>query len=109
MVTFPGGRYAVISQTLAGWEHHQTVKITGTSGALWARWSGAIDRTFEPTFSLQLLNDDRPVDVPIASPSGEVYELVEQLEMIVGAIRGQRTLACTGEDGRWSVRCAKRA
>ena len=27
---FPRGRYAVISQTLAGWEHHQVVKLTGT-------------------------------------------------------------------------------
>src|SRR4051794_32470120 len=30
IVSFDAGRYAVINQTLAGWEHHQTVKITGT-------------------------------------------------------------------------------
>src|SRR5438067_608897 len=49
VVRFPGGRYAVVSQTLAAWEHHQTAKITGTGGAVWASWSGAMDRTFEPT------------------------------------------------------------
>ena len=35
-VTFPGGRYAVISQTLAAFEHHQVVKLTGSHGALWS-------------------------------------------------------------------------
>lgn len=54
MVTFPGGRYAVISQTLAAWEHHQVAKLTGTEGALWAAWSGAMDRTFQPSFSLKV-------------------------------------------------------
>ena len=51
VLKFPGGRYAVVSQTLAGWEHHQTVKLTGSTGALWASWSGPLDRTFQPTFS----------------------------------------------------------
>src|SRR5262245_59973104 len=45
VVNFPGGRYAVISQTLGGWEPHQAAKLTGTEGALWASWSGATDRT----------------------------------------------------------------
>ena len=30
LLRFPRGRYAVVVQTLAGWEHHQVVKITGT-------------------------------------------------------------------------------
>lgn len=36
IVHFTGGAYAVISQTLSAFEHHQTVKVTGTKGALWA-------------------------------------------------------------------------
>lgn len=103
LVTFPNGRYVVITQTLAGWEHHQTAKITGTSGALWARWSGAMDRTFEPTFGLQLREDDRVIDVPIEKKSGEVYELVDEIDAFARAIRSGASPACTGEDGRWSV------
>jgi myo-inositol 2-dehydrogenase/D-chiro-inositol 1-dehydrogenase len=103
ILSFVGGAYAVISQTLAGWEHHQTVKMTGTEGALVARWSGAMDRTFEPTFSLQLLEGDRVTDLPIAKPSGEVYELVDEVEAFVKAIRYGTPVACTGEDGQWSV------
>lgn len=78
-VLFPHGRYAVISQTLAGWEHHQTVKLTGSEGAIWARWSGAMDRTFDPTFRLQVAAGDQVEDVPIDVPSGEVYELVDEV------------------------------
>src|SRR5205807_2445081 len=58
-VNFPGGRFAVIAQTLAGFEHHQVVKLTGTKGALWASWSGAVDRTFHPTFSLKHFDGQR--------------------------------------------------
>lgn len=103
MLTFPGGRYAVVTQTLAGWEHHQVAKITGSEGALWARWSGAMDRTFEPTFGLQRLDGERVVDVPIERKSGEVYELVDEIAAFAGAIRDGSSPACTGEDGRWSV------
>ena len=103
IVRFPRGGYAVISQTLAAWEHHQVVKLTGTEGALVARWSGAMDRTFSPTFHLQILAGDRVEDVPIEKPSGEVYELVDEIDAFVQAVGGSSPLACTGEDGRWSV------
>ena len=53
ILNFPGGRYAVISQTLGAFEHHQVAKLTGSRGALWASWSGAQDRTFHPTFHLK--------------------------------------------------------
>ena len=103
IVNFPGGPYAVISQTLAGWEHHQTAKLTGTAGAMWASWSGAMDRTFEPTFYLKLQRGDTLSDVPIDKPSGEVYELVDEVAAVVRAVRDGTPVPCTGEDGLWSV------
>ena len=110
IVNFPGARYAVISQTLGGWEHHQTAKVTGSDGALWASWSGAMDRTFEPTFSLRLSTRDRLSDVPIETPSGEVYELVDEVGAVVRAVRDGSPVPCTGEDGLWSVAmCLKAA
>ena len=87
MVAFSGGPYAVISQTLAGWEHHQTAKLTGCDGAVWASWSGAMDRTFHPVFSLKLQKGDVLSDVRIDTPSGEVYELVDEVAAVVRAIR----------------------
>ncbi len=103
VVAFPKGAHAVVTQTLAGWEHHQTARLTGTDGALWANWSGATDRTFEPTFSLKLLRGDRAEEVAIAKPSGEVYELVDQIARVAQAVREGTPVACTGGDGRWSV------
>ena len=103
LLEFPGGRYAAISQTLDGWEHHQVVKLTGTEGALWASWSGAMDRTFEPTFSLKLRRGDMVEEVPIDRPAGEVFELVDQAMAFTRAVCGVGPLPCSGEDGRWSV------
>lgn len=102
-VKFSGGAMAVIAQTLAAFEHHQTVKIAGTNGALWARWSGATDRTLEPTFSLCAFNGTDVVDVPIESDSGEVFELREQIARVVRAIHGGEPVAASGTDGLWSV------
>ena len=109
VVNFPDGRYAVISQTLAGWEHHQTVKITGAEGALWAKWSGAMDRTFEPTFTLQRSNGQEIETVPVPRAAGEVFELEEQLARFIQAAEGRATPAATGLDGKWSVRMCLKA
>ena len=103
IVHFPRGAYAVISQTLSAFEHHQTVKITGTQGALWAAWSGAMDRTRHPTFSLRAFDGQRVEEVPIAKATGEVFELEDEMAMLVRCIREGASPTCTAEDGRWSV------
>ncbi|MCP4943159.1 MAG: Gfo/Idh/MocA family oxidoreductase [Planctomycetaceae bacterium] len=100
---FTGGAYAVVSQTLAAFEHHQTIKITGTKGALWASWSGAMDRTRHPTFSLRAFNGGEVVNVSIDKPTGELFELEDQIARMVDAIRHGVPLHCSAEDGRWSV------
>jgi myo-inositol 2-dehydrogenase/D-chiro-inositol 1-dehydrogenase len=110
IVDFPGGRYAVISQCLGGWEHHQTVKISGRDGALWASWSGANDRTFKPTYSLRLQKGDVLEEAAIAAPAGEVFELETQFARFVDAIQTGVAPPATGEDGRWAVAmCLKAA
>jgi myo-inositol 2-dehydrogenase / D-chiro-inositol 1-dehydrogenase len=103
IVHFPGGAYAVVSQTLSAFEHHQTVKVTGERGALWASWSGSMDRTRHPQFSLRAFNGGDVVNVPIEKITGEVFELEDQMAMFVRAIRVGEPLACPAEDGRWSV------
>jgi myo-inositol 2-dehydrogenase/D-chiro-inositol 1-dehydrogenase len=109
LMTFPDGAYAVVSQTLAGWEHHQVVKVTGTTGALCATWSGALDRTFQPSFRLQMLTEEQVVEVPLGGTPGEVFELVEEMRLLTRAIQDGTRPGCTGEDGRWSVAMCLRA
>jgi len=100
---FTGGGYAVVSQTLAAFEHHQTIKVTGTKGALWASWSGAMDRTRHPTFSLRAFDGEQVTAVAIEKPTGELFELEDQIARMVDALRNDVPLHCTAEDGRWSV------
>lgn len=108
-VNFVEGEYAVISQTLAAWEHHQTVKLTGTTGALWAAWSGAMDRDARPRSSLTHFDGSQAVEVPLARPSGEIYELADEIAMMVRAVRDGAPVAATADDGRWSVALCRAA
>jgi len=103
IVNFPGGRYAVISQTLSAFEHHQVAKLTGSKGAIWANWSGAMDRTFHPTFFLKHFDGEKVVVVEIPKATGEVYELADQIAGMAEAVRTGKPPRVTGEDGRWSV------
>ena len=109
IINFPQGAYAVISQTLSGFEHHQVAKVTGTRGALWASWSGAMDRTFHPAFSLKYFDGEKISEVPITKITGEVYELADEVSMVTRAVRGSGKLCATGEDGLWSVKMCLKA
>jgi myo-inositol 2-dehydrogenase/D-chiro-inositol 1-dehydrogenase len=62
-----------------------------------------MDRTFEPRHSLEMLQGERRQNVPIPQPSGEVYELVAEIESVVRAVRDGTPPVCTAGDGRWSV------
>ena len=108
-MTFSGGPFAVIAQCLSGWEHHQIVKVAGTEGALSAVWSGAMDRTFEPTYSLKLQHGEAVEEIPIAHAAGEVFELEDQFARFVRCVRGEGAPAATGVDGEWSVRLCLKA
>lgn len=103
IMKFSGGAYAVVSQTLAAFEHHHTVKLTGTRGAIWASWSGAMDRTRHPTFFLKAFDGTQLKEMTIARPAGELFELEDQMAAMVGAIRDRTPVPCTGEDGKWAV------
>jgi len=103
IVRFTGGAYAVVSQTLSAFEHHQTVKLTGTKGALWASWSGAMDRTRHPTYFLKAFDGEKLEDVPITRTTGELFELEDHVAMLTAAVRRGGELPSSGEDGRWSV------
>lgn len=103
ILNFEGGAYAVVSQTLCAFEHHQTIKITGTRGALWASWSGAMDRTRHPTFSLRAFDGDSVQEVPIEKMTGELFELEDQVQVVAESILHDSPLHCTAADGRWSV------
>lgn len=103
VVKFPRGGHAVITQTLSAFEHHQTVKLAGTRGALWAAWSGAMDRDLHPASSLKHSDGEQVRELELSKPTGEVFELEEEIAMVVRAVRDGAPLAATGVDGVWSI------
>jgi len=109
LLRFSHGGYAVITHTLCGFEHHQTVKVTGTRGAIWASWSGTLDRDLHPHSSLRFFDGQTLHDVPLDRPTGELFELEDQIAMMVRAVRDGEPVAADGIDGLWSVRLCEAA
>ncbi len=103
MFKYPNGSYAVVSQTLAAFEHHQTVKVSGTKGALWAGWSGALDRTLEPEYFLKVFDGETLEQVQLETHSGEVFELRAEIAQCVEMVRTGKKPIATGHDGLWSA------
>jgi myo-inositol 2-dehydrogenase / D-chiro-inositol 1-dehydrogenase len=103
MFRYANGAYAVVSQTLAAFEHHQTVKVAGSKGAVWAGWSGALDRTLQPNFFLKIFDGETVREFPFEKQSGEVFELRAQIARCVQMTRGEAPPAAGGRDGLWSA------
>ena len=102
---WPGGQYAVITQTLAGFEHHHVMEIVGSDGSIRTWWSGAEDRTREPRFELKLQRRgaQRAETVPLGA-SGELFELDEELRLVVDAFRNGKPIV-SGAAARKRVLC----
>ena len=60
-------------------------------------------RTFHPTFWLKHFDGEKVTEIPLAKPSGEVFELEEVVANMAKAVRGAPLQCATGYDGRWSV------
>ncbi len=103
LMNFQGGPYAVVSQTLSAFEHHQTVKVSGTKGAIWAGWSGSKDRTEHPTHFLKIFDGENVVESNLGQSSGEVFELRKQIEHVTQCLLENRPPHATARDGLWSV------
>jgi myo-inositol 2-dehydrogenase/D-chiro-inositol 1-dehydrogenase len=83
VVQFQSGGYGVVSQTLSGFEHHQVVEVTGSDGAVRSIWSGAMDRTDKPEFSVTIQGKSLPDAAPVTmnAPSGELFEIREYIDL----------------------------
>lgn len=100
VLRWPGALYAVVTQTLAGFEHHHVMEITGSAGSLRTWWSGTMDRTWEPAFEIKVQRKGREtVETLSVPPSGELYELEEELRRAVDAFRERRPIV-SGEEAR---------
>ena len=102
-VNFKGDAFAVIAQTLAAFGHHQTAKIAGERGTIWASWSAADARSDRPSFSLRHGHGSEGTKVPLDKPAGELLELFDEIAAFIDCVRSGPAPPCTGEDGLWST------
>lgn len=100
---FAGGRHALVTLTLSGFEYHFTAEVVGAEGAVRAWWSGSLDRSREAAFELKVRRRGIAAPEPIAlTASGELYELDEQLRRTVMAF-GERRALVAAEEARKAV------
>ncbi|HMC10645.1 MAG TPA: Gfo/Idh/MocA family oxidoreductase [Pirellulaceae bacterium] len=102
-IGFADGAHAVVVQTLSAFGHHQTVKVSGTDGTIWAQWSAADARAPRPVFSLRYGLGESIQEPTFDKPTGELLELADEVAAFAQAIQTGQTPPCTGEDGRWST------
>ena len=100
-----------IDQVLAGLAHHRRSRWCGRAGAVRATWAGAMDRTREAVATLSLVEGltgaerfDGPeaVDLPLDRPSGELYELEEEIRRMVASVRSGVPFV-SGDEARKAV------
>ena len=103
LVNFPGGAYGLVSQTLSAFGHHQTAKIAGEKGTIWAWWSAADARDERSSYGLRYGLGDDVTELTLDKPAGELLELHEEIEVVAGCARDGTAPPCTGKDGRWST------
>jgi myo-inositol 2-dehydrogenase/D-chiro-inositol 1-dehydrogenase len=90
----------MVTQSLAGFEHHQVMELVGSEGAIRTWWSGTMDRTRHPTFELKVLKGgEEKCETLELPPSGELFELEEELVKVVEAFRNRRPIV-SGEEAR---------
>jgi myo-inositol 2-dehydrogenase/D-chiro-inositol 1-dehydrogenase len=106
VMRWPGGAYAVVTQTLAGFEHHHVVEVVGREGSVRTWWSGTMDRTLTPKHELKVQRKGRTAcEVVALGASGEVFELEEQIARAVEAFREGRPLVSAEEARKRIIVC----
>ena len=101
-----GGAYAIVTQTLAGFEHHHVVEVVGSDGSLRTWWSGSMDRTLDPRHELKIeRRGGAGCEIVELGKSGEVFELEEELALTVRAFGEGRALVPAEEARKCIVVC----
>ena len=103
VVTYPNRAYAVISQSLAAVQHHFSLKVFGTSGVIRSEWHAELDRSEKPGYSLEVSHEGGLRTIEVGSTPGELFELRQEIEAMVAAVRDGAPLPITPEEARRAI------
>lgn len=101
-----GSAKALVTRSIAAWDHKVRLQLVGESGALEAQWRGEMDLDPHPDQSLTLRRgtgaDAEVVSIPVA-PSGHAFDVPKQTQAFMAAMKGEATQIASAADGRASV------
>ncbi len=104
LLRYASGAYVTISQSVAGFEHHLVLEVTGADGAIRTSWSGTMDRDHNAQFELRVQPRGFAFERGVhecehltIDRSGEVFELTEQIRLSAQAFSERRALVSTAE------------
>jgi myo-inositol 2-dehydrogenase / D-chiro-inositol 1-dehydrogenase len=91
LISWADGSTALVTQCLAGFEHHSLLEIAGSDGAIRTWWAGVMDRTTAPDFALSLRRrgTEQAEAIEIVR-SGEIFELRESIAQALDGFRTGR-------------------
>ncbi|KRE20622.1 hypothetical protein ASE66_07115 [Bosea sp. Root483D1] len=97
LLDWQDGSTALVTQCLAGFQHHSLLEIAGSLGAIRTSWSGAFDRAEHPSFSLWVQADgESDAGERAITFSGELFELEQNLARALASFGGApETLSLT--------------
>jgi myo-inositol 2-dehydrogenase / D-chiro-inositol 1-dehydrogenase len=112
LLRWAGGAYLTLNHSVAGFEHHLVLEITGTDGAIRTHWSGTFDRDHSAAYDLRVQPRGFPFERGVRESehlqiarSGEVYELTEQIRAVAEAFAARRTLVSATEGRKRVLLC----
>lgn len=104
---YADGTQALVTRSIAAFEHAICLSIVGEQGSLRASWSGKMDLDTVPNAQLLLhRGHDRDAlaeRLSIAQKTGHAFDVPRQTVAFLEAIRKGSRPPATGEDGRASV------
>jgi myo-inositol 2-dehydrogenase/D-chiro-inositol 1-dehydrogenase len=97
------GSTALVTQCLAGFQHHTLLEIAGDAGAVRTWWAGIYDRTATPDFAMSVRRRGKDLVEAVEIPrSGEIFELEENVRRALEGFRSGH-LVMPLEDARAAV------
>lgn len=104
ILDWPDGATALVTQCLAGFQHHSLLEIAGDRGAIRTSWSGAFDRTEHPSFSLWVrANEESDASERAIARSGELFELEQNLAQALACFESGAPLPMSLIEARHAV------
>jgi len=102
-LAFEGGAQAMVTRSIAGFEHHVRCDLNAERGSLRARWDGRQDTDEDPAVLLAVQDEDGMRTAAVPQRTGHAFDLPRQTEAFLRAVTEGTPVPADGHDGREAV------